>query len=232
MGGGLIPLPLFINNDGKERTIMKKISIIFILILTLFTMTMTNVYASSTNDPGDLKWGLYHEHTYVEDMPVQAVNLRIHIGTNYYNYSASTGLKFGTIKEFDDNPIYHGYDTPTAQYAGSNNEGEYHFLIDAPTDYKKLVIEAKSPDGNNWVQKFEGGIEQLEVLSFWDGLYFRSDNTTLYSSTMLQKLNYQESSEIFRIYFKKHLDRMNHHPMNLILFELLILMIYQIHLVD
>ena len=123
---------------------MKKISIILLLILTLFTMTISSVYATNTTDPGDLKWGLYHEHTYIDDIPVQAVNLRIHIGTNYYNYTFHTGLRFGTIRNFTENPAYQGYDTSNAQYAGENNEGEYYFSIDAPTDYKKLVIETKS----------------------------------------------------------------------------------------
>ena len=67
------------------------------------------------------------------------------------------------------------------------------FLIDAPTDYKKLVIEAKSMMETIGYRNSEGGIEQLEVLSFWDGLYFRSDNTTFivpqcYKSQIIKNL--------------------------------------------
>src|SRR5690554_1747476 len=182
---------------------MKKISIIFLSLLLFTNYSYAINDDMLVNDPGNDKWGLYHELTNINGNNVQAVNLRIHIGTTYFNYTANTGIKFGTIKDFTENSKYYGYEHSNAQYAGFDNEGEYMFNISSPENYKKLVIESKLPSDENWFIQFEDEVDNLEILSWWDGLFFRSDNTTLYSSNMIQKNGYQESEEIFRIYFKQ-----------------------------
>ena len=189
---------------------MKKISIIILtLILSLLLLT-NNAYAVTdglANDPGNTKWGLYHEQTTINSTSVYGVNLRTHIGSTYYNYNTSTGLKFGTIKNYVQgvtNGTYQGYDNPNASYAGEDGEGEYIFNITAPNGYSELVIDSRTTTGSSWVTRYTGQVSDLEVLSFWDGLFFRSNNSTLYSSTMKQMSGYQESNELFRIYFRPH----------------------------
>lgn len=177
-------------------------------ILLLFIIIPSTVYASPNrlvDDPGISKWGLYHEALQVDGETVYGVNLRIHIGQTYYNYTSNTGLKFGTIKNFSSGN-YNGYDTSTAQY-GDDDWMAYDFSIAAPEGYSELVIESKLESDTSYTRRYTGVVDSLDIQSIFDGIEFRINETTLvYNSSTINKNGYFESSEIYRIWFQPSED--------------------------
>src|SRR5690554_1847612 len=123
----------------------KTITLTLILILSLLLIPKS-AYALENNPGwiideesyiGDYHWGLYHEEVMVEEYQHYNVNVALHLGTPYQKYNSTDGLRFGTIKNFEERAVddeFLNRDTEFATYAGTQEFGEYQFSINSPAN--------------------------------------------------------------------------------------------------